>query len=265
MKTIPISGPALNPVSLVEAKAHLNLLSTFTTDDALINNKILTATELAEKILFRRLVRQTWNLYLDGWTGCDPNRYLSGGFYLPYGQLQSVTHIKYTDTDEDQTTWADTEYDVDTYAEPGAAVLAYDKSFPTAVLYPTNPIEVQFVCGWYQGSLYVVSTEYSEDDYVVPTTGNGFVYQSSTEDETSGTSHTAEPTWPTLIDGTVVDNDITWTCVGRTVPYIIKQAIFLMITDMYELRETNIIGQGVTINTLKTVENLLIKSKLWEF
>ena len=262
MKTQIVTGPTLNPVTLAEAKAHLNLDTSFVLDDALINAHILAATAIAENLCFRRLVTQTYKMYLDSWYGNDPNRYFPRGFYLPFGQLQSATHIKYTDTDEDQTTWADTEYDVDTYGEPGAVVLAYNKSFPTASLYPTNPIEIQFICGWRQGSLYVISTAYAASDLVVPTTGNGFVYQAGTG---GGTSHTAEPTWPRTIGGTVTDNDITWTNVGQAVPNIIKQAILLMLTDMYELRETNVIGQGVTINTLRTVENLLIKYKLWEF
>ena len=260
MKTVLVTGPALNPVSLVEVKAHLNLQTTFSTDDVLLNTQILAAVEFAEGVTFRRLVTQTWQLYLDRWAGVDTNRYFIGGFYLPFGQLQSVTHIKYTDTDEDETTWtAATYYDVDTYNEPGRVVLAYNQSFPTASLYPTNPIEIQFVCGWHQGDLYVVSQAYSEDDYVVPTTGNGFVYQAGGD----GTSHSAEPTWPKTVGGTVVDNDITWTNAGRAVPSKIKQAILLLITDMYAIRESTLIG--VSAVTLKTAENLLTKSKLWEF
>jgi len=259
MKTVLVTGPALNPVSLAETKAHLNLDSSFATDDTLLNAQILTAVYFAENATFRRLVSQTWNLYLNSWAGHDPNRYFPRGFYIPFGQLQSVSHIKYTDTDEDQTTWADTEYDVDTYDEPGAVVLAYNKSFPAASLYPTNPIEVQFVCGFYQGSLYVVSTEYSEDDLIVPTTGNGFVYQAGG----AGTSDTAEPTWPRTIAGTVVDNDITWTCVGRAVPATIKQAILLSITEMYSIREVTMLN--VSVNKLDTIGNLLRSKTLWEF
>lgn len=45
----------------------------------------------------------------------------------------------------------------------------------------------------------------------VPTVANGFIYRTS---ERSGTFKTGatEPTWPTAIGQTVVDNEITWTC-----------------------------------------------------
>lgn len=43
--------------------------------------------------------------------------------------------------------------------------------------------------------------------WVLPTTPNGLVYATGA----AGTSDSAEPTWPTAIGGTVVDNDITWT------------------------------------------------------
>ena len=43
-----------------------------------------------------------------------------------------------------------------------------------------------------------------------PTTSNGFVYQAGG----AGTTDATEPTWPTTIDDTVIDNDITWTCVA---------------------------------------------------
>ncbi|MHA2066801.1 MAG: hypothetical protein ACXABY_20720, partial [Candidatus Thorarchaeota archaeon] len=54
------------------------------------------------------------------------------------------------------------------------------------------------------------STGYTAGDTVSPTAGqNGFFYVATT-----GTSAVGEPTWPTTIGGTVVDNDITWTCYG---------------------------------------------------
>lgn len=264
MKTQLVTGPALNPVSLAEARAHLNLVSAFTTDDTLINAQILTAVEFAENATFRRLVSQTWKLYLDGWAGRDPNRYFPNGFYIPFGQLHaSGVVIKYTDVDEDQTIWADTEYDIDTYDEPGAIVLAYNKSFSTVSLYPTNPIEIEFVTGWYQGETWIKETAYSLLDTVVPATQTGFVYECTA----AGTSDTTEPTWGKTIAGETADGagqtKITWTCVGRAVPTTIKQAILLMITEMYSIREVTMLN--VSVNKLDTIGNLLRTKTLWEF
>lgn len=44
------------------------------------------------------------------------------------------------------------------------------------------------------------------------TAHNGYVYAA----QAAGTTGVSEPVWPTTIGGTVVDNDITWECVRRT-------------------------------------------------
>lgn len=260
MKTVLVTGPTYNPVTLEEAKDHLHLSRDYTLKDDLINSQIITAISYAESYMYRRLISQTWKLYLDDWTGIDQCRYFSDGFYLPFGQLQSVTHIKYTDTDESQSTWSSTYYDVDTYNEPGKVKLAYGYTWPTDTLYPTNPIEIQFTCGWYQGVCWERETSFAEDDLVVPINQNGYVYQAGG----AGTSDSSEPTWPTTISGTVADNDITWTCLGRSVPGPIKQAILLLISDMYSFRETQIVGTVIT-NFQRTAEQLMDHYKLWEF
>ena len=43
-----------------------------------------------------------------------------------------------------------------------------------------------------------------------PTTTNDRIYQAGG----AGTTGASEPTWPTTIGATVVDNDITWTCIA---------------------------------------------------
>lgn len=49
-----------------------------------------------------------------------------------------------------------------------------------------------------------------------PTTGNGFIYRVVAAGTTAG----AEPTWPTVIGEDVVDNDVTWECVGSAIVVI---------------------------------------------
>jgi hypothetical protein len=58
---------------------------------------------------------------------------------------------------------------------------------------------------------WAVATAYKAGTIVRPTAGNGRLYRAQAD----GTSHAAtEPTWPTTIGATVVDNGVTWTCVG---------------------------------------------------
>ncbi len=52
------------------------------------------------------------------------------------------------------------------------------------------------------------STAYSIDDYVIPTTANGYYYRCTV----AGTSGSSEPTWPTTIGSTVTDGSVTWRC-----------------------------------------------------
>lgn len=61
---------------------------------------------------------------------------------------------------------------------------------------------------------WAVGTAYGGNNahYVRPSTGNGYLYRA----QGAGTSHAStEPTWPTTIGATVVDNGVTWTCIGR--------------------------------------------------
>jgi hypothetical protein len=59
---------------------------------------------------------------------------------------------------------------------------------------------------------WVAATAYTLNAIVRPTSGNGFLYQAVV----AGTSHaTTEPTWPTVLGTTVVDQGVTWLCAGR--------------------------------------------------
>lgn len=77
-------------------------------------------------------------------------------------------------------------------------------------------------------TVWAAATEYDEGDLIVPTTTNGFAYvvDSITGDGVSGSS---EPSFPTTIGNTVVDNEVTWKNIGP----IIKpwQASFVTALD----------------------------------
>ena len=57
-------------------------------------------------------------------------------------------------------------------------------------------------------SAWQTLTEYSLEDYRVPTTDNGMCYECTT----AGTSGEDEPTWTNLVGQTVQDGTVVWTC-----------------------------------------------------
>lgn len=69
--------------------------------------------------------------------------------------------------------------------------------------------------GYFTGvsrTAWATGTVYSKDDIRIPTSGNGYQYRCSV----AGTSHaTTEPTWPTDLGVTVVDEGVTWEMDGN--------------------------------------------------
>jgi uncharacterized phiE125 gp8 family phage protein len=112
------------------------------TEDTILTALITAAREQVEAITQRQLITATWDIWLDEFPDKDFIR-------LPYGQLQSVTSVAYTDSDGTVTTMTlTTDYLVDDDSEPGRIVLPYGVSWPTFTAYPVNPIAIRFVCGY---------------------------------------------------------------------------------------------------------------------
>jgi uncharacterized phiE125 gp8 family phage protein len=114
-----------------------------TAEDSLLTEKLQSATDDAEDFTGRQLLTATWKAYLDEFPSED-------FIELPYGNLQSVTAITYKDSDGTTTTMTETtEYLVETNGErKGRIVLPYGVSWPSFTAYPSNPITIEFVCGW---------------------------------------------------------------------------------------------------------------------
>ena len=115
-----ISAPAVEPVTLTEAKAQ-GIIETSAYDD-LVTSKIAAARQWVENYLGRALVAQTWRTRLD----CFPGRIIR----LNHSPLQSVTSINYLDTNGDSQLLSTDYYDVDTDSEPGRIALAYGYEWP---------------------------------------------------------------------------------------------------------------------------------------
>lgn len=141
MEIILDTAPVVEPVSVLEVKKHLNIESEYFNDDEYIDSLIPIVRENAEQVTRRRLITQTWLAYFDGWPSSD---YLE----LPFGTLQSVTSVKYYETDDTENTMAAADYGVDTDSMVGRIVLDYGESWPTETLRPRSPIKIEFVCGY---------------------------------------------------------------------------------------------------------------------
>jgi uncharacterized phiE125 gp8 family phage protein len=114
-----------------------------TTEDTLISGLIQAAREYCEAITRRALATQTIKAFLDNFPCRD---YIE----LPRPPLQSVTSVKYKDSAGTETIMAlTTGYLVDSESNIGRIVLPYGVPWPSATLYPINPIRVEYVAGYY--------------------------------------------------------------------------------------------------------------------
>ena len=141
MKTAIKTAPASKPVSLEEVKDHLRITLGNTDEDDYLQRLISAGVNYVQLFLRRRLITQTWYYY----PACFP---AGDVIVMPYGKLQTVTSIKYTDTEGTESTMAASEYIVDNKQDPGRIVLDYGEVWPSDSLYPSNPITIEYVCGY---------------------------------------------------------------------------------------------------------------------
>tara|TARA_R110001606_G_scaffold339715_2_gene487828 strand:- start:643 stop:1260 length:618 start_codon:yes stop_codon:yes gene_type:complete len=133
LKTAPVS----TAITLAEAKQHLRVDSDFDDDNAYITSLIGVATNLVEQFTRRRLITQTYNLFYDNFPP-----YID----LQVGIIDSITHIKYYDSDNVIQTLAASEYDLDKRINPGRVYQSKTGSFPGTYDRP-NAVEIEFVVG----------------------------------------------------------------------------------------------------------------------
>lgn len=125
----------------MELKNHLHI--DHEDENDLLDGLIVAARKYFEEATRRALITQTWRYTLDDWPA---GRIIK----LPRPPLQSVTSIDYLDEDGNSTTWATSNYIVDT--DGGRISLAANKDWPTADLYPVGAIRITFVAGYTSAS-----------------------------------------------------------------------------------------------------------------
>jgi uncharacterized phiE125 gp8 family phage protein len=129
-----ITPPAVEPVSLDDARAHLRIDGS--DDDALISSAIVSARAHVEALTRRALVEQGWRVYLDAW----PRRRI---IRVPVTPLISVDAITVYDGSGDPTTLTTEYYDVD--VATGRILMAAGVPLPTRHL---NGIEIDITAGY---------------------------------------------------------------------------------------------------------------------
>lgn len=137
---VEVTAPTVEPVELLEAKAHLRV--TATDEDSLIEDLVAVARQRLERATGRAFITQTHDYILDDFP--------SGTFMvLPRPPLISVTSVKYTPEGAAESTFTSSDYLVDTSSKFGGRImLKRTASWPSDTLDVLNGVVVQFVAGY---------------------------------------------------------------------------------------------------------------------
>jgi uncharacterized phiE125 gp8 family phage protein len=132
-----ITAPALEPVTLAEAKLHLRVDGT--DEDTLITPLIVAARQYAEHLTERALITQAWELVVDAFPSAE--------IRLPRPPLISITSVKYDDTAGVERTLSPTTYSPDVYSEPGWLLPAHGYDWPDT-WDAANAVRVRYSAGY---------------------------------------------------------------------------------------------------------------------
>jgi uncharacterized phiE125 gp8 family phage protein len=142
MNLLLVTPPAVLPVSVAEAKAHLRVEHDF--DDEYIEACIKTAVARIDGRngwLRRALVNRTYQLFLPWFpvARCIP---------LPIPPLQSVTSIKYQDDSDAEQTFSSGSYQVVKNEDEGYIYLKTGESWPGGTYERPDAVKIEFVAGY---------------------------------------------------------------------------------------------------------------------
>ena len=144
------SGPAVEPVTLAEAKSHIELYDTG--KDTLVTALIVAARAYCEAIQNRAYITQTVEYTIDRFPD------FNAPIVLPRPRLQSVTSAKYTTKDGPVKDLDMSLVIVDAKSEPGRLVLNVDKEWPSDDLAATNALVITYKAGYGDAATAVPTT-----------------------------------------------------------------------------------------------------------
>ena len=138
-----VTAPAVEPLTLADAKGHLRV--DVADEDGLIDDLIRAAREYVESFTHRALITQTWDDKRDGFP-C-----WFAPIDLPKPPTSSVTSISYIDTNGTTQTWSSSLYTTDLPAGPLALMARVTPVYQQ--IYPVtrdivNAVAVRFVAGY---------------------------------------------------------------------------------------------------------------------
>lgn len=151
-----VTAATVDPVSTQELRDFARL------DDAIdsnfINSFIKASTMFCEEYTNKSFINRTLKMSLDGVAEVDiPLRegvtvgpieiFYNRHIELPKSPVSSVTHIKYYNDSNTESTWATSNYYVDTQSDPAKILLRDGGTWPTN-LRKANGIEITYVSGY---------------------------------------------------------------------------------------------------------------------
>jgi uncharacterized phiE125 gp8 family phage protein len=138
MPLILTSGPAVEPVTLAEAKSHLRVDGT--AEDTLIASLIVTSRLHVEAVAGLGLIAQSWSWYLDAWPRGHAVK-------LPVHPVQSIAAVRLYDESAAATTLDPATYFLDGVAAPPRLVRHGALPWPRPGRV-ANGIEIAFIAGY---------------------------------------------------------------------------------------------------------------------
>jgi len=154
-----LTQPAIEPVTLAQAKLHLRL--DFTEDDSVVSGLIAAAREYVEKEMQRAIYERSFLLTLDYFplasecvNGANQYAYVSSyirslSIHCPMPSLVSVESIQYLSDSSQTVTLSPNSYVLDTVSEPGRIMPAPGTYWPYQNQYLPGQVQVTYTAGSY--------------------------------------------------------------------------------------------------------------------
>jgi uncharacterized phiE125 gp8 family phage protein len=140
MRPMLIGAPAIEPVSLAEAKSWLR--EDGADEDQLIQALIVSARLTLEAYTRRFFVTQSWRLVFDAW---PESLCATSALAIPFAPFQSVTTIRVFDANDSAQTVPAASYRAPAASEGGRVVFT---SGPPAPGRRADGVEIDFVAGY---------------------------------------------------------------------------------------------------------------------